>query len=1319
MFGYFAPVTRHSFQAMCTVFSRKDFSKLFDGLLRISTRKTNAEPRCLTSLSGHDGAIWAAKHLDLVHVHYLANPFTDLTNSLRGTKYFLRETNTVFRDTNNSLRGTRYFLWETNAVFRGTANSLRGTFGETNYLRDGNRNLAYEKIVNTTVRGYFYLNHAYMYLRSVPGLQYDNIHTGNTNVSNDLLVNTVKLTDIVNDCIKQSQLCKKRVTRRVRDREPSRISLRRVMKSLKRRKLRKKHKLLIKKSVPVSSVLYSIATNYKQWHIKYANRQDSFYSSHYMKSMRTTTAYTCNMSDMHILLSGDIELNPGPRTRTMICNESSNFLLQYRLLRHGLKPLDVGGGGDYFFKSVSHQLYGNPSQHLAIRATGIQYLRENPERFIESNLETSWLEYLKNMTMQGTWADDIIIQAVADAMNLMIHIVESNENFIEITVVEAANVIQNPRSIFIGHIGEMHYISTVAALSERSSTVNSSKSNTNNCKRKCNDEMEDQNKQLSGSMVESQSPADKECSNESAISKQPAASISKKRKIQKANFMRQYRANKMTAEEKEKHRINMKKYRASKVTAEDKAVNNAYKKRYRASVQSPDQKIKHNSYQKTYRAKQKNTIEASILKFHKMIAQGPLYICTCCDQLWYKHGVVNANKLRESNPNICQYLCNKTSVDNIEWVCKTCHKYLVKNKIPSCAVVNGMVFSPKPAFFDLNELECRLLAPRIAFQKLMQAPRGRQLKIHGNIVNVPADVTHTVSMLPRLPSETGTIKVNLKRKLQYKSSALSLNVRPHKVVEAADWLMTNSSLNKDEGISFNPQWVNQYNEEIVLHEDVDNVYDDNSDTVESNEHDKQSTVIDGNSTNIDFQTIDHKDEWSEDEIETPAGVTDTMLTSTDFLEDNERQNILNVAPAEGNRPLSIFRDKYSEELAYPGIFLGQRRLESKAQTTKVLYSDICKSELRRSDRRAAMCVENIFYKTKKLQMKILLGQSHIALRKCKGNNKNLKAGHLKQQGALDRLMHHDEGFKFLKALRGSPPYFEKAKKDLFAMIRQLGPATLFCSFSSAETQWIHLLQILGQLVDHKQYTDDELENLNWEEKCRLIQTDPVTCARHFDYQVNQFLTNFLLGSAEPLGTISDWFYRVEYQQRGSPHIHMLIWLDGAPEFQVKSDAEVTGFIDNIITCQKPTDNPELLSLVNRQVHRHSHTCRNTKSECRFNYPQPPMRQTKILYPLDTEMPQSKVKVHKDTWKSIKKHLDDMKEGKDITFDELLLDLNVTEENYLFAVSSSLKAATVFLKRNPNELRINNYNAACLSAWRANMEIQFVLDVYACAVYIVN
>ena len=410
---------------------------------------------------------------------------------------------------------------------------------------------------------------------------------------------------------------------------------------------------------------------------------------------------------------------------------------------------------------------------------------------------------------------------------------------------------------------------------------------------------------------------------------------------------------------------------------------------------------------KNYRAKCKNNIQSWISKFHEVASQGPLYICTCCDQLWYNCSVLCVDKLRQSNPDIDKYLGNKTSVDDIEWVCKTCHNHLVKNRIPPCAVVNGLVFPQKPAFFYLNELECRLLAPRIAFQKLMQAPRGKQLKIHGNIVNVPADVTNTVSMLPRLPSETGTIKVNLKRKLQYKSSAMSLNVRPHKVVEAALWLMSNSSLYKDEGIVLNQDWIIKYNEEILQHEN-------NSD----NTCDQQSVTADinSNNVNVDSQKVDGEDEWSEDEVEIPAGVTDTMLTSTDFLEATEHENILSVAPAKGNRPLSVFRDKYSEELAYPGIFLGQKRAENEEHMVKVHYSEICKSELRRSDRRAAMCVENIFYKTKKLQMKILLGQSQIALRKCKGNSRILNAGNLKQQGTLDSLIRRDEGFNFLRAL---------------------------------------------------------------------------------------------------------------------------------------------------------------------------------------------------------------------------------------------------------------------------------------------------------------
>ena len=42
---------------------------------------------------------------------------------------------------------------------------------------------------------------------------------------------------------------------------------------------------------------------------------------------------------------------------------------------------------------------------------------------------------------------------------------------------------------------------------------------------------------------------------------------------------------------------------------------------------------------------------------------------------------------------------------------------------------------------------------------------------------------------------------------------------------------------------------------------------------------------------------------------------------------------------------------------------------------------------------------------------------------------------------------------------------------------------------------------------------------------------------------------------------ADWFYRVGYQQRGSPHIHMLIWFEDAPVYGCDGDDEVTSFID--------------------------------------------------------------------------------------------------------------------------------------------------------------
>ena len=124
-------------------------------------------------------------------------------------------------------------------------------------------------------------------------------------------------------------------------------------------------------------------------------------------------------------LSKDVEKNPGPTQyntdhheviiRPFMQNHSSTMqltspissenLMQSRLGEHGLQSIDVGGAGDCFFRSVLHQLYGNGNHHMRMRTAGVQFMRDNPERFIESNTENSWLRYLNNMSIQGTWAD--------------------------------------------------------------------------------------------------------------------------------------------------------------------------------------------------------------------------------------------------------------------------------------------------------------------------------------------------------------------------------------------------------------------------------------------------------------------------------------------------------------------------------------------------------------------------------------------------------------------------------------------------------------------------------------------------------------------------------------------------------------------------------------------------------------------------------------------------------------------------------------------------------------------------------------------------
>ncbi|XP_060603693.1 uncharacterized protein LOC132756597 [Ruditapes philippinarum] len=230
----------------------------------------------------------------------------------------------------------------------------------------------------------------------------------------------------------------------------------------------------------------------------------------------------------------------------------------------------------------------------------------------------------------------------------------------------------------------------------------------------------------------------------------------------------------------------------------------------------------------------------------------------------------------------------------------------------------------------------------------------------------------------------------------------------------------------------------------------------------------------------------------------------------------------------------------------------------------------------------------------------------------------------------------------------------------------------------------------------------------------MIQSDPVTCSRFFDHRVQNFINTVLKSDHKPLGKVTDYFYRVEFQQRGSPHIHMIVWVENAPKLNVDSNEEIAAYVDQYLKCS--INNEFVGALVDIQIHKHSRTCRKKQDRiCRFGYPLPPLQKTMVLFPLEND----KEKYLKQ-YEKIQKKMNDEKHGYNMSFENFLSDIvQMNEDDYIKCIRSSLNSPKVFLKRNPNEIRVNLYNDVVLKAWKANTDIQFVLDPYACAMYIVS
>lgn len=166
-------------------------------------------------------------------------------------------------------------------------------------------------------------------------------------------------------------------------------------------------------------------------------------------------------------------------------------------------------------------------------------------------------------------------------------------------------------------------------------------------------------------------------------------------------------------------------------------------------------------------------------------------------------------------------------------------------------------------------------------------------------------------------------------------------------------------------------------------------------------------------------------------------------------------------------------------------------------------------------------------------------------------------------------------------------------------------------------------------------------------------------------------------SSQTSGVVTDLFRRIEFQNRGSQHIHMLAWTSDAPKHKENSDQEIEAYVDKYVTCGLLEDNLEIKQLVELQVHKHSETCiKGDKSICRFGFPLPPLNKTMLLEPLDVD-----IEKYRKMYSDIQKKLNDYKDGCSLDYGSFLQTVvEMSEGEYIKCIRASLKGPKIFLKR---------------------------------------
>lgn len=353
-----------------------------------------------------------------------------------------------------------------------------------------------------------------------------------------------------------------------------------------------------------------------------------------------------------------------------------------------------------------------------------------------------------------------------------------------------------------------------------------------------------------------------------------------------------------------------------------------------------------------------------------------------------------------------------------------------------------------------------------------------------------------------------------------------------------------------------------------------------------------------------------------------------------------------IAPGEGKVPTNFLREDNWDVKTFPTLHPTGRYGMSYLRTRKLSCQNYVVQRLLNHETRFSLNVEWSFAMAAYIERDQLESAINVSCQRGKASN-------------MGKVITLEDGFSVFQKIKMSTKYWQQAKFELLAKQEQLGPFHMFFTLSCADRLWPETFSTIcsrrGHVVESGEVTIDsdnsvvytsqatvdgipieqflETQNLH-----QLIQEDVLSVTRVFDNRLKAFIKHIVKGSSNPM-CVSNYNYRIEFQRRGMPHCHGVLWFDLTEREREAIDSiydanfedtderykTAVEFIDAHITCSTDTDE-ELAELVrNVQCHNHSMTCRKTGKECRFGYPRPPSDKTLFAKPLPISMDIKKAK----------------------------------------------------------------------------------------------